>query len=96
MDVASAEISKKQDKYKGQNDKRLQRRRILQLGEFVLVKKEQKTKQEEKWHTLSDKTEGTFPIVEFLPDARHVTIDRGQYQETISRDRVELSPKPKF
>lgn len=39
MDVASAEIAKKQAKYKEQYEKRLQKRRLPQLGEFVLIRK---------------------------------------------------------
>lgn len=96
MDVASEEMAKKQAKYKEQYDRKLQKRRLPQLGESVLIKKEQRTQKEEGWHKIADKTEGPFPVVEVSPDATHVTIDRGQYQETISRDRIELAPKPDF
>lgn len=34
--------------------------------------------------------------MDISPDASHVTINRGQYQETISRDRVELAPNHNF
>lgn len=96
MNVASEEMAKKQAKYKEQYDRKLQKRRLPQLGELVLIKKEQRTQKEEGWHKLADKTEGPFPVVDVSPDATHVTIDRGQCQETISLRQDRISSKTRL
>lgn len=92
METATEEIRQKKAKYKEQ----LQKCRLPQVSEFLLLKKEQPTREGEEWHKPSSKVEVRFQVIDVSPDASHVSIDRGDYQETIYRDRVELVPRPDF
>lgn len=58
-----SKMAKKQAMYKEQYDNKLQKRHLLQLGEVVLVIKEQRTKKDEDWHKLANKIEETLSIM---------------------------------
>ena len=58
LDQASEAMRKQQARYKANYDKKLQTQRVIQVGEYVLVRKEQPTRKGEEWHKLTIKSEG--------------------------------------
>ena len=92
MSTASAELEKRQARYKRNFDARL-RLPVQQIseGSFVFVRRDH-TPRTESRHKLAPVADGPFEVVG--ADEHTVVVKIDENVERVSRDRVELAPKP--
>ena len=92
MSTASAELEKRQARYKRNFDARLRLpvQRISE-GSFVFLRRDH-TPRTESRHKLAPVADGPFKVVG--ADEHTVVVKIDENVERVSRDRVELAPKP--
>ena len=91
MSTASAELEKRQARYKRNFDARLLPVQQISEGSFVFIRRDH-TPRTESRHKLAPVADGPFEVVG--ADEHTVVVKIDENVERVSRDRVELAPKP--